>query len=123
MLRDKMLAVMDEVNSEVAERQELVRMIALALLSGCNLFILGAPGQAKSFAVNEFRKRITGARQFERPLSKQTDEGSPVRPAGPCEPDPGRCPGAGAGGGRYIPVPQGTARAGGGGFPRRSGGQ
>ena len=49
MLRDKMLAVMDEVNSEVAERQELVRMIALALLSGSNLFILGAPGQAKSF--------------------------------------------------------------------------
>nr|WP_295954679.1 AAA family ATPase [uncultured Agathobaculum sp.] len=74
MLRDKMLAVMDEVNSEAAERQELVRMIALALLSGSNLFILGAPGQAKSFAVNEFRKRITGARQFERLLSKQTDE-------------------------------------------------
>ena len=74
MLRDKMLAVMDEVNSEVAERQELVHMIALALLSGSNLFILGAPGQAKSFAVNEFRKRITGAKQFERLLSKQTDE-------------------------------------------------
>ena len=74
MLRDKMLAVMDEVNSEVAERQELVQMIAMALLSASNLFILGAPGQAKSFAVNEFRKRITGATQFERLLSKQTDE-------------------------------------------------
>ena len=74
MLRDKMLAVMDEVNSEVAERQELVQMIALALLSANNLFILGAPGQAKSFVVNEVRKRITGATQFERLLSKQTDE-------------------------------------------------
>lgn len=74
MLRDKMLAVMDEVNSEVAERQELVQMIAMALLSASNLFILGAPGQAKSFAVNEFRKRITDATQFERLLSKQTDE-------------------------------------------------
>ena len=74
MLRDKMLAVMDEVNSEAAERQELIRMIALALLSGSNLFILGAPGQAKSFVVNEVRKRITGATQFERLLSKQTDE-------------------------------------------------
>lgn len=74
MLRDKMLAVMDEVNSEVAERQELIRMIAMALLSGSNLFILGAPGQAKSFVVNEVRKRITGATQFERLLSKQTDE-------------------------------------------------
>ena len=74
MLRDKMLAVMDEVNSEVAERQELVQMIAMALLSASNLFILGASGQAKSFAVNEFRKRITDATQFERLLSKQTDE-------------------------------------------------
>ena len=74
MLRDKMLAVMDEVNSEAAERQELIRMIAMALLSGSNLFILGAPGQAKSFVVNEVRKRITGATQFERLLSKQTDE-------------------------------------------------
>lgn len=74
MLRDKMLAVMQEVNSEIAEREELIQMIALALLSGRNLFILGAPGQAKSFAVNEFRKRITGAKQFERLLSKQTDE-------------------------------------------------
>lgn len=74
MLRDKMLAVMEEVNSEAAERRELVQTIALALLSGSNLFILGAPGQAKSFVVNEFRKRITGARQFERLLSRQTDE-------------------------------------------------
>ena len=74
MLRDKMLAVMDEVNAAVAERGELIRMIAMALLSGSNLFILGAPGQAKSFAVNAFRRRITGARQFERLLSKQTDE-------------------------------------------------
>ena len=74
MLRDKMLAVMEEVNSEAAERHELVQTIALALLSGSNLFILGAPGQAKSFVVNEFRKRITGAKQFERLLSRQTDE-------------------------------------------------
>ena len=74
MLRDKMLAVMQEVNGEIAEREELIQTIALALLSGRNLFILGAPGQAKSFAVNEFRSRITGAKQFERLLSKQTDE-------------------------------------------------
>lgn len=74
MLRDKMRAVMDELNAEIAERGELIHTIALALLSGSNLFILGAPGQAKSFAINEFRKRITGAKQFERLLSKQCDE-------------------------------------------------
>jgi len=73
-LREKMLAVIADVNRDVAEREELVEMIAIALLTRKNLFILGAPGQAKSYAVNSFRSRITGARQFERLLSKQTDE-------------------------------------------------
>ena len=74
MLRDKMLAVIADVNRDVAERSDLVEMISIALLTRKNLFILGAPGQAKSYAVNSFRSRITGARQFERLLSKQTDE-------------------------------------------------
>ncbi len=73
-LRDRMLAVMGDVNAQVAEREELVEAIAIALLTRKNLFILGAPGQAKSYAINQFRTRITGARQFERLLSKQTDE-------------------------------------------------
>ena len=73
-LCDRMLAVMADVNAQVAEREELVEAIAIALLTRKNLFILGAPGQAKSYAINQFRARITGARQFERLLSKQTDE-------------------------------------------------
>ena len=73
-LRDKMLAVMADVNASVAEREELVELIAIALLTRKNLFILGDPGQAKSYAINTFRSRITGAKQFERLLSKQTDE-------------------------------------------------
>ena len=74
MLCDKMLAVITDVNAQIAEREELVELIAIALLTRKNLFILGAPGQAKSYAINAFRSRITGARQFERLLSKQTDE-------------------------------------------------
>lgn len=73
-LRDKMLDVIDDVNGSVAEREELVEMIAIALLTRKNLFVLGDPGQAKSYAINLFRQHITGARQFERLLSKQTDE-------------------------------------------------
>ena len=73
-LRDKMLAVISDVNSELAEREELVELIAIALLTRKNLFILGKPGQAKSYAINLFRRHISGARQFERLLSKQTDE-------------------------------------------------
>lgn len=73
-LKEKMLAVIADVNAQVAEREELVEAIAIALLTRKNLFILGAPGQAKSYVINQFRTRITGARQFERLLSKQTDE-------------------------------------------------
>ena len=68
-LRDKMLDVIDDVNGSVAEREELVEMIAIALLTRKNLFVLGDPGQAKSYAINLFRQHITGARQFERLLS------------------------------------------------------
>ena len=73
-LRDRMLAVMADIGGQIVEREELIEVIAIALLSGKNLFILGAPGQAKSAAINCFRSRIEGARQFERLLSKQTDE-------------------------------------------------
>ena len=73
-LRDKMSAVIGDVNAQVAEREELVEMIAIALLTRKNLFILGDPGQAKSYAINAFRSRIDGAVQFERLVSKQTDE-------------------------------------------------
>ena len=73
-LRDRMLAVVDDVSGQIVEREELINMIAIALLTRKNLFILGAPGQAKSAAINSFRSRIEGAKQFERLLSKQTDE-------------------------------------------------
>lgn len=74
MLYAKMNQIIDEVKSDVAERDELVECIAIALLSRKNLFILGETGQAKSYAINLFRKRIIGAKQFERLMSKQTDE-------------------------------------------------
>lgn len=73
-LRQKMLDVIRDVNECVAEREELIECIAIALLTRKNLFILGDAGQAKSYAVNQFRTRITGARQFERLLTKQADE-------------------------------------------------
>lgn len=42
-LRNKMLAVIDDVNGSVAEREELVEMVAIALLTRKNLFVLGEP--------------------------------------------------------------------------------
>jgi MoxR-like ATPase len=74
MLHNKMLAVIGEINAVVAEREEVAEAIAIALLTRKNLFILGDTGQAKSQIINEFRRRIVGAKQFERLLSKQADE-------------------------------------------------
>jgi len=74
MLRDKMLAIISELNDEIVERYELIMCIAIALLASLNLFILGETGQAKSYAINKFRERIKGAIQFERLLTKQSDE-------------------------------------------------
>ena len=73
-LRNKMRARMEEVRAQVAERDELIEVIAIALLTRKNVFILGDTGQAKSYAINLFRAGITGTRQFERLMSKQTDE-------------------------------------------------
>ena len=73
-LKNKMRARMDEVRAQVAERDDLIETIAIALLTRKNVFILGDTGQAKSYAINLFRSGITGARQFERLMSKQTDE-------------------------------------------------
>lgn len=74
MLYNKMNAVIADVCENLAEREELVHTIALALLTGKNLFVLGKPGQAKSQAIDMFRSHIEGAKQFEILMSKGTDQ-------------------------------------------------
>lgn len=74
MLHNKMNAVIGEVCEGLAEREELVHTIALALLTGKNLFVLGQPGQAKSQAIDLFRAHIQGAKQFEILMSKGIDQ-------------------------------------------------
>ncbi len=54
--------------------EELVHTIALALLTGKNLFVLGSPGQAKSQAIDLFRAHIRDAKQFEILMSKGIDQ-------------------------------------------------
>ncbi len=65
-LQEKMLAVMADVNDHIMEREELVELIAIALLTRKNLFVLGEPGQAKSY---DFENRPTG-RGSEAPLAE-----------------------------------------------------
>lgn len=74
MLRTKMNAVISEVSDCLAERDELIHVIALALLTRKNLFVLGDPGQAKSQAIDRFRSHITDAKQFDVLMSKGIDQ-------------------------------------------------
>ena len=74
MLKKKMNAVIAEVSGTLAEREELVHTIALALLTRKNLFVLGEPGQAKSQVIDTFRSHIEGAKQFDILMSKGIDQ-------------------------------------------------
>lgn len=74
MLKTKMNAVISEVCDSLAERDELIHVIALALLTRKNLFVLGEPGQAKSQAIDRFRSHITDAKQFNVLMSKGIDQ-------------------------------------------------
>ncbi len=74
MSHTKMNAIIREVCELLAEREELVETIALALLTRKNVFVLGEPGQAKSQAIDLFRSHISDARQFEILMSKGVDQ-------------------------------------------------
>ena len=74
MLKTKMNAVISEVCDSLAERDELIHVIALALLTRKNLFVLGEPGQAKSQAIDRFRSHIIDAKQFDVLMSKGIDQ-------------------------------------------------
>lgn len=74
MLHTKMNEIIYDVCENLAEREELVHTMALALLTGKNMFVLGKPGQAKSQAIDLFRSRIEGAKQFDILMSKGTDQ-------------------------------------------------
>lgn len=95
--RNMMLTRMEEVRAQVAERDELIEIIAIALLTRKNVFILGDTGQAKSAVINLFRAGITGTNQFERLMSKQTDEEALFGASGPLQPHPRRRAGGGVG--------------------------
>ena len=57
-LRDKMCARMREVQTQVAERDELIEVIAIALLTRKNVFVLGDTGPVSYTHLTLPTKRI-----------------------------------------------------------------
>ncbi len=69
---DKFRKIIEELGHTLLERDDHVKALAVAMLAGENVFMIGAPGQAKSMLFREFFKRFTRANYFERLLTKTT---------------------------------------------------
>ena len=74
ILMDKMNNALQYLNTCLAERAELLRFMAVAVLTRRNLFILGLPGQAKSDAIRRFRSCFENMNFFGYQLTRETDE-------------------------------------------------
>jgi len=64
-IREKFLAIEEEMNKYLYERTDPIRGLSLGILSSSNVLLLGPPGTAKSMVVREWTKRILNAQYFE----------------------------------------------------------
>lgn len=71
-VRDKFLAVRDELNQCVLERSSAIDNALLALVSGEHFLQLGPPGTAKSLLVRALALRIEGVNYFEKLMAAFT---------------------------------------------------
>jgi MoxR-like ATPase len=70
----KLNSIEKELGNYIYEKEEVFKLIKVALVGKRNLFMLGKTGQAKTFVISEYMKRITGSTFFETLMSKQKDE-------------------------------------------------
>ena len=69
-LYKKFLAVEQDMNSILVERNDPVRGVMVATISGTNILLLGKAGVAKSALIDQWNRRITDSIYFEWLLSK-----------------------------------------------------
>ena len=68
--QNKISSIVDELNTDLVERNEQVEGAILALVSKQNMLMLGVPGTAKSLLTNMLCERIEGANYFQWLLTK-----------------------------------------------------
>lgn len=64
-VRERFLAMIKDVGTHLQEREEIVKVIVLAMLSKNNATLFGKPGTAKSYLVRAISKHISGAKFFD----------------------------------------------------------
>ena len=69
----KMQQIFVEMNNLFVERDELIRIMLLAITTGTNLLMLGPPGTAKSAITYELCGRVENANYFQWMLNKTSD--------------------------------------------------
>lgn len=69
----KMQQIYVEMNNLFVERDELIKLMQLAVTTGTNLLMLGPPGTAKSAITYEMCSRIEDANYFQWMLNKTSD--------------------------------------------------
>lgn len=69
----KMQQISVEMNNLFVERDELIKLMQLAITTGTNLLMLGPPGTAKSAITYELCGRIENANYFQWMLNKTSD--------------------------------------------------
>ena len=69
----KMQQISVEMNQLFVERDELIKLMMLAITTGTNLLMLGPPGTAKSAITYELCGRIENAKYFQWMLNKTSD--------------------------------------------------
>ena len=68
-----------DLNGILKEREEVVRALVLALLSGEHLYLVGPPGTGKSLLIRQAAARLPKLVYFERLLHQDSDRASLVR--------------------------------------------
>jgi len=71
-LRGKVFALIEALENKLIEREELVKIIVLAILSRNHLFLIGKPGVGKTFAIHLIKKAIKEAKYFEHLIMHDT---------------------------------------------------
>ena len=57
--------VIKELEHKAIKREELVRILVLAIFSRTNVFLIGPPGVGKTYILNILINSIPGAKSFE----------------------------------------------------------
>ena len=64
-IRDRIEALLSHLNRGVYERETAIQLALLTAIAGESIFMLGAPGVAKSLVARRFKLVFKDARAFE----------------------------------------------------------